>query len=78
MLENESASDEFSRDMVTVHVVEEPVTGRSDVEGAVKERLKSLTEVSPDRVVFEDDEAAFERLWGRLARSVSLSSPHSS
>ena len=64
--------------MVTVHVVEEPVTGRSDVEGAVKERLKSLTEVSPDRVVFEDDEAAFERLWGRLARSVSLSSPHSS
>jgi len=78
VLENESASDEFSRDMVTVHVVEEPVTGRSDVEGAVKERLKSLTEVSPDRVVFEDDEAAFERLWGRLARSVSLSSPHSS
>ncbi len=62
VLENESAKDEFSRDMVTVHVVKEPKTGRSELEGAVKQRLKSLTEVSPDRVIFVDDEAAFETL----------------
>ena len=61
VLENADERDEFSRDMVTVHVVEEAQAGRVEVEGAVKERLKSLTEVSPDHVVFEDDEAGFEK-----------------
>ncbi len=65
-LEHENEQDEFSRDLVAVHVLEEPGTGRSEIEAAIRERMKSVTEVAPDRIVFEDNEAEFEkRLFSR-------------
>ena len=66
VLENESELDQFSRDMMSVHLVEEPGATRIELESSVRTRLKQLTEVAPDRVLFEDDEAAFEkRLFAR-------------
>jgi len=61
VLENEKEQDEFSRDMVVVHVVREPDRLREEVESSIRQRLKSATEVAPDRIVFEDNEAEFER-----------------
>jgi len=60
-LESETEHDEFSRDILAVHVVQEPGAARSEIEASVRARLKSMIEVSPDRIVFEDDEAGFER-----------------
>jgi phenylacetate-coenzyme A ligase PaaK-like adenylate-forming protein len=60
-LESETGQGEFSRDVLTVHVVEEPDAARKQVEEGVRQRLKSVIEVSPDRIVFEDDEVEFER-----------------
>ena len=65
-LDNESELDEFSRDVVAVHVVQEPGGSRIDIEGAIRQRMKSAVEVGPDQVVFEDNEAEFEkRLFAR-------------
>jgi len=65
-LEHENEQDEFSRDLVAVHVLEEPGAGRSELEAAIRERMKSVTEVAPDRIVFEDNEVEFEkRLFSR-------------
>jgi hypothetical protein len=33
----------------------------ADIEGKLRERLKSYTEVSPDRVVFEEDEEDLDK-----------------
>jgi phenylacetate-CoA ligase len=65
-LESENETDEFSRDLVAVHVLEEAGSRRPDIETAIRQRMKSVTEVVPDRIVFEDDEAEFEkRLFSR-------------
>jgi phenylacetate-coenzyme A ligase PaaK-like adenylate-forming protein len=65
-LEPENEEDELSRDVVSVYVLPEPKVIRGGIEQAVRERLKARTEVTPDRVLFEDDEVAFEkRLFAR-------------
>jgi phenylacetate-coenzyme A ligase PaaK-like adenylate-forming protein len=66
VLENENREEEFSRDVVAVHVVAEPGASRSDVELLIAMRTKHATELSPDRIVFEENEAEFEkRLFGK-------------
>jgi len=66
LLEREDASDEFSRDVMAVHVAPESGTSRSDLEQRLIAQVKAATEVSPNRVVFEEDEAALEhRLFAR-------------
>jgi phenylacetate-coenzyme A ligase PaaK-like adenylate-forming protein len=65
-LESENQNDEFSRDVVAVHVFGEPGVGRDEIEIAIRQRMKSLTEVAPDRIVFEENEVEFEkRLFAR-------------
>ncbi|MGA7408960.1 MAG: AMP-binding protein [Bryobacteraceae bacterium] len=65
-LESENEQDEFSRDVVAIHVVAEPGAPRSELEVAIRLRMKSATELAPDRVVFEDNEVEFEkRLFSR-------------
>jgi phenylacetate-CoA ligase len=65
-LESENDKDEFSRDVVAVHVLEEPGASRHNIETAIRQRMKSATEVAPDRIVFEDNEVEFEkRLFNR-------------
>ena len=62
----ESENDEFSRDIVAVHVFGEPGVGREHIELAIRQRMKSAVEVAPDRIIFEEDEVAFEkRLFSR-------------
>jgi phenylacetate-coenzyme A ligase PaaK-like adenylate-forming protein len=66
VLENENREEEFSRDVVAVHVVAEPGASRSDLELLIAMRTKHATELSPDRIVFEENEAEFEkRLFGK-------------
>jgi phenylacetate-coenzyme A ligase PaaK-like adenylate-forming protein len=55
----EHESDEFSRDLLVVHVLPEGSATRDTLKALLMDRIKSQTEVSPDRVVFEEDEAAF-------------------
>jgi phenylacetate-CoA ligase len=61
ILENENAGDAFSSDVLSVHVVAERGSATAGIEGSLRERLKSNTEVSPDRVIFEDDEEALDK-----------------
>ena len=56
-LDNES--DEFSRDVVIVSVVPEAGADEGALMQTISDRVKAATEVTPDRVVFERDEAAF-------------------
>jgi hypothetical protein len=44
-----------------VHVVAEGGHTPAGIEGVLRERLKTHTEVSPDRVIFEGDEEALDR-----------------
>jgi phenylacetate-coenzyme A ligase PaaK-like adenylate-forming protein len=61
VLDQESPDEQFSRDLVAVHVVHEPGAARTDLEGTIRGRMKHATEVAPDRIVFEDNEAEFEK-----------------
>lgn len=64
-LENEDET-EFSRDRLIVHVIAETGAPRHEIERRLQERIKDHTEVSPDRVIFEDNEHEFEkRLFAR-------------
>lgn len=66
VLENEIQHEEFSRDVVAVHVLQEPGASRNDVDGTLRLRMKHATEVAPDQIVFEENEAEFEkRLFAR-------------
>lgn len=61
ILENENPEDRFSRDVLIVHLAAENGSNAVNVEGSLRERLKAYTEVSPDRVIFEEDEEALEK-----------------
>ena len=61
ILDQEAPDQEFSRDLVAVHIVEEPGASRGDLEGRIRGRVKHATEIAPDRIVFEENEAEFEK-----------------
>lgn len=66
ILASENPDEPFSRDVLTLHVVPDPSRSRGDIKSDLHHRIKMQTEVSPDQVVFEDDEPAFEkRLFAR-------------
>jgi phenylacetate-coenzyme A ligase PaaK-like adenylate-forming protein len=66
VLDSEAPDDPFSRDVVAVHVVGEPGACRNELDSTIRARVKQATEVTPDRVVFEEQEAEFEkRLFAR-------------
>jgi phenylacetate-CoA ligase len=56
-LENES--DEFSRDRMSVYIVPEAGADSSAVQQLLSSRVREQTEVTPDRIVFEEDETGF-------------------
>jgi len=60
-LENENPQDGFSRDVLSVNLVAEAGHNAEGVERSLRERLKTYTEVSPDRVLFEQDEEALDK-----------------
>ena len=60
-LESESSQDECSRDVLSVHVVAEGGHTPAGIELVLRERLKTHTAVSPDRVIFEGDEEALDK-----------------
>ena len=60
LLDHEDAADEFSRDVVTIHVAPEAGASRQDLEERLIEHVKAVTELTPNRIVFEEDEAALE------------------
>ncbi len=65
LLESESP-EPGARDVLEVHLVAEPGRDRAVLEEQLCARVKMMTEVTPDRVIYEDDEAAFEkRLFAR-------------
>ena len=64
-IENEGGR-EFSRDQLLISLVPDSGHTEQDVQQAVNGRVKEAVEVSPDKIVFEYDEAAFEtRLFAR-------------
>lgn len=65
-IESESAVDQYSRDVLAIHVVAEPGVVTVDLEAQIRHRVKYYTEVSPDHVRFEHNEPEFEkRLFAR-------------
>ncbi|MBX7165247.1 MAG: hypothetical protein K1X74_02745 [Pirellulales bacterium] len=65
-LDSEDQSAEFSRDLLTVYVLAEAGHNASTIDEQLHARLKSAVEVSPDRIVFEQNEAEMEqRLFAR-------------
>ena len=60
-LEREDAADPFSRDVLAIDVAPDAGRPRDALERDLAARVKAATEVSPDRVVFLDDEAALEK-----------------
>jgi phenylacetate-coenzyme A ligase PaaK-like adenylate-forming protein len=60
LLEHEDAADEFSRDVMVLHIATESGVARQDLEAQLIVEVKTATEVTPNRVVFEDDPAALE------------------
>ncbi len=61
VLENENPRDAFSRDVLSVHLVAEKDSTAAGIEDRLRERLKAYTEVSPDRVIFEEDEETLDK-----------------
>jgi phenylacetate-CoA ligase len=65
-LESEAPELEFSRDVLAIHISAEPGQLAEEVERRLRERVKHHTEVSPDRITFEDDEPRLvERLFAK-------------
>jgi phenylacetate-coenzyme A ligase PaaK-like adenylate-forming protein len=65
-LESENPGEEFSRDLLKVCLTDDRSRERAALEADLAERVKTATEVSPDVVVFEEDEPALEqRLFAR-------------
>jgi phenylacetate-CoA ligase len=60
-LENAAEDEELSRDVLVVHVTPERDGLPVEIEQRVRERIKSFTEISPDRVEFELDENAMNK-----------------
>lgn len=66
VLEDENPGEEFSRDLLSIHVAAEPSADPGAVETEVRRRVKYYTEVSADHIVFEPNEADLEkRLFAR-------------
>jgi hypothetical protein len=59
-LESEGGG-EFERDELNLHIVPEPGPSESELEALIASRLREGVELTPDHVVFEYDEASFER-----------------
>lgn len=60
-IESENGQEQYTRDVLAVHVVAETGRDRSALEAKIAERVKFYTEVTPDRVVFEENEPEFEK-----------------
>jgi len=60
-LESEGSEEMFSRDVLTVEVCAQPGQVHDDLKRQITARLKGYTEVSPDKIVFIEDEADLER-----------------
>jgi phenylacetate-CoA ligase len=65
VLGSEDAGAEFSRDLMTLHVAAEREAAPAELERLLKGRVKELTELTPDRLVFEDEAAIEKRLFAR-------------
>lgn len=60
LLESENGV-EFGADQLIIKIVPDSGCGESELQSRVAGRVKHATEVSPDRMVFEYDESAFEK-----------------
>lgn len=66
LLESENGSEQYSRDLLAIHVIAEQGVLVAELEERIRHRVKYYTEVSPDRVLFEQNEPEFEkRLFAR-------------
>jgi phenylacetate-coenzyme A ligase PaaK-like adenylate-forming protein len=65
-LANEDAQGELCQDCFSIHIVCEPGRSRIDVEQQLRQRVKQATDVSPDAIDFDLDEAELQkRLFAR-------------
>lgn len=60
ILEKEDNRDMLGRDIVTVRVVPDKTTPRNEIENSLKQRIQYATELTPDRIIFEEDAEKFE------------------
>jgi phenylacetate-CoA ligase len=60
ILEKEDPSDPFGRDLVTIRVVPERGADRDRLSSAIKANVKFATELTPDKITFEEDAEKFE------------------
>jgi phenylacetate-coenzyme A ligase PaaK-like adenylate-forming protein len=65
LLEREDATDEFSRDVLAIHVAPDAGHTQSDLARRLTQRVKELNEVSPDRILFDDEASIDRRLFER-------------
>ncbi len=60
ILDKESTSDSFGRDILIIRILPEFGTNLSFLEKLIRENVKTLTEVTPDQIVFENNPETFE------------------
>lgn len=60
-LESENSEERFSRDVLAVEVCAQPGQTHDELKRQLTARLKEYTEVSPDKIIFTEDEADLER-----------------
>jgi phenylacetate-coenzyme A ligase PaaK-like adenylate-forming protein len=60
-IESENGVEQFARDVLSVHLIAEQGRDPRAVEEQLCHRVKYYTEVTPDRVVFEENEPEFEK-----------------
>lgn len=65
-IETEPDGERYARDVLIIYVVPDPAAEPADLEERIRHRVKYYTEVTPDRVLFEENEPEFEkRLFAR-------------
>lgn len=60
ILDKEDPTDPLGRDTVVIRVLPEKDTSQDELARAVRESVRSVNELTPDRIVFESDAEAFE------------------
>lgn len=60
-IESENGGAEFERDVLAVHLLADSGHDREQIQEKLRHRVKYYTEVTPDRLVFEESETELER-----------------
>jgi phenylacetate-coenzyme A ligase PaaK-like adenylate-forming protein len=60
VIDKEIPGDQFSRDVLKLRITPQPDAKKEALERRLKEKVKGVTEVTPDQIIWEDDEKKLE------------------